>query len=58
MTTPINLNRVRKQKARDAKRVAADANAVKFGRSKAQKRAEEADATRARDHLDGHKKDE
>lgn len=58
MTTPINLNRYRKDKARAAKRVKADENAVKFGRSKAQKTAEKARAERDQNTLDGHKRDE
>ncbi len=37
MTQPINLNKVRKAKARDARKVKADENAVKFGRTKAER---------------------
>lgn len=51
---PVNLNRFRKQKARAEKRARADANAVKFGRSKAEKTAESAEITRAKTRLDGH----
>ncbi len=53
----INLRAARKSAARDAARAAGDANAAKFGRSKAQKRVEEADADRAARHLDGHRRD-
>ncbi len=57
MTTPVNLNRFRKQKARDQKRAEADANAVKFGRTGAEKSAERAAAEKARRDLDGHRRD-
>ncbi|WP_037306974.1 DUF4169 family protein [Ruegeria halocynthiae] len=37
MGKPVNLNRYRKDKARAEKKARADQNAVKFGRSKAEK---------------------
>lgn len=37
MSTPINLNKVRKARARAAKKVRADANAATFGMTKAEK---------------------
>lgn len=52
---PVNLNRFRKEKARAAKKARADENAVKFGRTKAQKSAEDADRTRVQKLFDGHK---
>ena len=52
-----NLKAFRKRKARDEKRARGDENAVKFGRSKAQKEMETGDAARARVRLDGHKRD-
>jgi len=55
---PVNLNRVRKQKARAAKTARADENAARFGRTKAQKAEEEAAAVRARAHLDAHRREE
>lgn len=58
MSKVTNLNQVRKQKARAEKRAKADENAVKFGRTKAQKAVEDADAARARRELDGHRKDD
>lgn len=58
MAEPVNLNRVRKQKARAEKKARADANAAKFGRSKAEKTRDTAAAARAQMHLDGHKRDE
>ena len=42
MSQPINLNKARKAKARTEKRAKADANAVAFGRSKAEKAADRA----------------
>jgi len=56
--TPVNLNRVRKQKARAAKKARADENAARFGRTKAQKAGEEAAAARSRAHIDAHRREE
>lgn len=58
MSTPINLNKYRKEKARAAKRAQADENSVKFGRTKAQKQLEEARKGKAKALLDGHKTDQ
>ncbi|MEC7761933.1 MAG: DUF4169 family protein [Pseudomonadota bacterium] len=58
MSKVTNLNQFRKQKARAGKRADADANAAKFGRTKAQKRLEEAEADKARRELDRHRKDD
>lgn len=58
MTQITNLNRFRKQKAREDARREGDANAAKHGRSKAQKLAEQADRDRAAKHLDGVKRDD
>ena len=53
---PISLNQRRKARDRaDAKRQA-DANAVKFGRSKAERGRDEAENTRAVDFLEAHRK--
>ena len=57
MSTPVNLNRYRKDKARAAKRAKADENAAKFGRSKAEKAKETAEAAREVARLDGHKRE-
>jgi len=54
---PVNLGRVRKDKTRAEKRARADENAVKFGRTRAQKAREAADAARASAHLDGSKRE-
>ncbi|WP_294607028.1 DUF4169 family protein [Roseovarius sp.] len=49
---PVNLNRFRKDKARARDKARADENAVKFGRSKAQKDIEKARADKAARDLD------
>ena len=54
---PVNLNRVRKDKARAEKRARADENAVKFGRTKAEKARDACAADKAGKHIDGHKRD-
>lgn len=53
MKRVINLNKFRKSQARVEKRAQADVNAIKFGRSKAQKAAEGAQADKAKRDLDG-----
>jgi hypothetical protein len=53
----VNLGKARKSRARAAKRADADVNAVKFGRTKAEKAFEKARADKARDELDGHKRE-
>lgn len=58
MAEIVNLNRFRKQAARAEARATADANAAKFGRSKAQKKLEEAEAAKARATLDAHRRED
>lgn len=58
MSQITNLNRFRKQKAREEARREADANAARHGRTKAQKLTEEADRDRVAKHLDGVKRDD
>ena len=53
----VNLGRARKAAAKDERRRQADANAAKFGRTKAERTAEEARAERARRDLDGHERE-
>ena len=53
--SPINLNRARKARARDAARKEADANAVKFGRTKAERLLAAARSEQARRVLDAHR---
>jgi len=52
--SPVNLNRVRKQKARAEKRARADRNAAKFGQSKSERDAQKRAAEKARQNLDNH----
>ena len=58
MTTPINFNKARKARLRGEAKRKADANAVKFGRSKAEKAKDRAKADKAARDLDGHRRDE
>lgn len=54
--TPINLAKARKLRARKAARAQADANAVKFGRSKAAKQADRARRDQAARSLEAHRR--
>jgi len=54
---PINLNKFRKAKAKVGKTALAEANRVKFGRTKAQKDLEKAREAKAVKSLDGHRRD-
>jgi hypothetical protein len=58
MAEPVNLNRFRKQKARAENKARADENAVKFGRTKAEKRQERALAEKAEKTLDAHRRED
>ena len=53
----ISLSSLRKTRAKDAAKAQADANALRFGRTKAQKAVEDADKARVKDKLDAHKID-
>ena len=55
MTDPINLNKARKERALKERRRQADENAVKFGRSKAEKARDEAQARRTSKNLEAHR---
>lgn len=52
MTKVVNLNKVRKQKAREAASLQAAENRVKFGRTKEQKALDAAQVDEARAKLD------
>ena len=54
--TLVNLNKARKEKLRAEIRKKAKENAVKFGRSKADRAADDIANTRADTHLDNHKR--
>ncbi|ARR56847.1 DUF4169 domain-containing protein [Rhizorhabdus wittichii DC-6] len=51
----VNLNKVRKAKARSDAKVVAEANRAKFGRTKAEKDRDRIDKTRADRLVDGAK---
>ena len=57
MAGVVNLRAARKAKDRAEARVKADANALKFGRTRGQKAQEAAEAERVRAELDGKKRD-
>ena len=57
MTTPINLNKVRKARAKATAKVQAAENRVKFGRTKAEKAAAAAKAAQVQSLLDGAKRE-
>ena len=57
MAEIVSLNRFRKEKARGEARAKADANAVKFGRTKAEKELEKARAEQTARALDGAKRE-
>ena len=50
--SPINLNQVRKDRSRTEDKARADANALKHGRTKAQRLLEAAQAEQAKRRLD------
>ncbi len=57
MSKVTNLNRFRKARARAEKRARGDENAVKHGRTRAQKALETARTEKAARDLDGHNRD-
>ena len=57
MAEIVNLRQAKKQAARKAARNAADANAAKFGRTKAERQLTEARENKAVRDLDAHKRD-
>ena len=57
MAELINLRAVRKAKAKAETRAQADANAAKFGRSKAEKALETSRTEKAKRDLDGHERE-
>ncbi len=58
MTEPINLNKVRKARARAAAKEAAAENRVRFGRNKAEKAGSKLEAERASRAHEGQKREE
>ncbi len=57
MATVVNLRAVRKSREREDKRAQGDANAIKFGRTKAEREEQAARADKARRDLDGHERE-
>ncbi|WP_283177769.1 DUF4169 family protein [Gemmobacter sp. 24YEA27] len=57
MADLVNLNRVRKDRARREKRAQADTNAAKFGRSLSERAAELARGEKSTRELDQHRRD-
>jgi hypothetical protein len=57
VTEVISLSRVRKARARAEKDATAAANRVKFGRTKAEKAADEKRKDLAAKQIDGHKRE-
>ena len=53
MSAPINLNKVRKARARVAKRKRAASNVIRFGRSKSEKLINKKEISRRNEILDG-----
>jgi hypothetical protein len=58
MAEIISLSKVRKAKARTEKEAAAEANRLKFGRTKGEKLKDATEKSQSEKHLDGHKRDE
>lgn len=57
MSQPVNLNKFRKTKARADNSTRAEANAVKFGRTKAEKQAQVSQDKAETHRLDQHKRE-
>jgi len=58
MAEIINLRKARKRKTRDAKEAAAEANRLKFGRSKSERSARKAEEALLSRRLDEHKRED
>jgi hypothetical protein len=54
----VNLSRARKTRAQNERKRRADANAAKFGRTKAERDAEAARKEAERKRLEGHRRDD
>lgn len=57
MSTPLNLNKIRKERGRTSRKARADENSVQFGQSKTQKEALKARAEQISRNLEGHKRE-
>ncbi|MBT0956607.1 DUF4169 family protein [Alphaproteobacteria bacterium KMM 3653] len=54
MAKVVNLNKVLKARAKSEKQAKGDANAIAFGRSKAERLADKSRAQKDKSRLDGH----
>ncbi|WP_299967168.1 DUF4169 family protein [uncultured Roseobacter sp.] len=57
MVSPINLNKARKERARTRKKAQSEENALRFGRTKAEKEASRSEAEKTARALDAHKRE-
>jgi hypothetical protein len=57
MSAPVNLNKLRKERDRAARKARADENAVQFGQSKAHKETLKQRAEQSSRLHDGHKRE-
>ncbi len=57
MNQPVNLNKARKARAKSDAKAQANENAVRFGRTKAERERDAADPVRLKHHLDQHMRD-
>ncbi|MGB3406925.1 MAG: DUF4169 family protein [Jannaschia sp.] len=57
MSKIVSLSRARKDRARDARKQQGDQNAARFGRTKAEKLRDAAEAAKAARDLEGHRKE-
>lgn len=57
MSTPVNINKIRKERNRASRRARADENAVAFGQTKAQKDLLKARAEQIARNLAAHKRE-
>lgn len=57
MSSPLSLNKARKDRDRSARKSQADQNSVKFGQTRAQKDALKARAEQISRNLEGHKRE-
>lgn len=58
MAEILSLSKARKAKARSEKETAAEANRLKFGRTKAEKLKEAGEKARTEKLIDGHKRED
>ncbi|MEP2029062.1 MAG: DUF4169 family protein [Paracoccaceae bacterium] len=57
MSTPINLNKAKKERDRSSRKARADENSVRFGQSKSAKELIKARAEQIARNLDAHKRE-